>query len=229
MNQDQMKQEAAMAALGYLPEEGMIGVGTGSTVNFFIEALKSIRNKIEGTVASSKATEDALKKAGIPVYDLNAVGQVAIYVDGADEANDYCYLVKGRGGALTREKIIASVAKKFVCIIDESKKVGVLGGQSPIPVEVIPMARSYVARQIVKLGGNPVYREGFLTDNGNIIIDIHNLDILEPVKMENTLKMLTGAVDNGIFAKRPADILLVSSKSGVATINRTDSVYNNIK
>lgn len=226
MNQDQMKKQAAEAALKFVSEEGIIGVGTGSTVNFFIEALQQIKNRIEGTVASSKATEDLLKKAGIPVYDLNAVNQVAVYVDGADEANDYCYLIKGAGGAMTREKIIASVAKKFVCIIDESKKVNVLGQQSPVPVEVIPMARSFVARQIVKLGGNPVYREGFVTDNGNIILDVFNLEILEPIKMENTLKSFTGAVDNGLFAKRPADVLLIASANGVIDLKRTDSLVS---
>lgn len=223
MNQDQMKQQAAQEALKYLPEEGIIGVGTGSTVNYFIEALGAIKNRIEGAVASSKVTETALKKLGIPVYDLNTVNQVSVYVDGADEANDYCYLVKGKGGALTREKIIAAVAQKFICIIDETKKVNVLGSQEPVPVEVIPMARSYVARQIVKIGGNPVYREGFVTDNGNIILDIFNLEILEPVKTEGLLKSFTGAVENGIFAKHPADILLIASPSGVTTLKRTDN------
>lgn len=225
MNQDEMKKAAAQEALKYLPEEGIIGVGTGSTVNFFIEALQSVRHTIEGAVASSEATHAALKKVGIPVYDLNSVDQVSVYVDGADEANDYCDLVKGRGGALTREKLIATVAKKFVCIIDESKKVSVLGSQSPVPVEVIPMARSYVARQIVKLGGNPVYRENFITDNGNIILDVFNLDILEPLKVEGQLKAITGVLDNGLFARRPADILLIASPSGVSSLKRTDKAF----
>lgn len=220
MNQDQMKQMAAQAALKYVPEDSIIGVGTGTTVNFFIEALKGMRGKIEGTVASSKATEELLKKAGLPVYDLNTVNNVAVYVDGADEANNYLYLIKGRGGALTREKIIANVAQKFVCIVDESKYVSVLGSQSPVPVEVLPMARSYVARQIVRLGGNPVYRENFVTDNGNIILDVFNLEILEPIHIENNLKAITGVVDNGIFAKRPADVLLVATPSEVQTLKR---------
>lgn len=219
MSQDEMKKAAAEAAIKFVQEDTIVGVGTGSTVNFFIDALAKIKSRIEGTVASSKATEQELKKRGIPVYDLNAVNKVSVYVDGADEANDYFYLIKGRGGALTREKIIATVAEKFICIIDESKKVSVLGNQAPLPVEVIPMARSYVARQIVKLGGSPVYREGFVTDNGNIILDIHNFSINEPLKMENTLKCITGVVDSGLFAHRCANVILMATKEGVVTLN----------
>lgn len=220
MNQDELKRYAAEAALKYVPEEGIIGVGTGSTVQYFIDGLAKIKGRIEGTVASSKATEIELKNRGIPVYDLNAVNQVVLYVDGADEANENFYLIKGRGGALTREKIIATVAKKFVCIIDDSKKVSVLGEKSALPLEVIPIARSYVARQIVKLGANPVYRENFITDNANIILDIYNLDILEPLKLENTLKCIPGVVDSGLFAHRPADVLLIASATGTEVLNR---------
>lgn len=221
MHQDEMKKQAAIAALKYLPEDGMVGVGTGSTVQFFIEALADVKNKIEGTVASSKATENELKRLGIPVYDLNTTNQISLYVDGADEADEYFYLIKGRGGALTREKIIATVAKKFVCIIDESKKVSILGSQSPLPVEVIPMARSFVARQMVKLGGNPVYREGFLTDNGNIILDVYNLNILEPLTLEDRIKCIPGVVENGIFAHRPADVILLATSNGVHSLTKS--------
>lgn len=218
MNQDEMKKTAAEAAIKYVPEEGIIGVGTGSTVQFFIEALSRIKNRIEGTVASSKQTELALKSFNLPVYDLNAVNQVALYVDGADEANRSLYLIKGKGGALTREKIIATVAKTFVCIIDESKKVDILGQNAPIPIEVVPMARSYIARQVVKMGGAPVYREGYVTDNGNIILDIYNLNIMEPLKLEKQLKSLTGVVESGLFAYRPADILLVAKTNVVEVL-----------
>ncbi len=215
-----MKKMAAEAAIAYVPEESIIGVGTGSTVQYFIEALAQIKNRFEGTVASSKDTEQELKKYGIPVYDLNVVDQVAVYIDGADEANSYLYLIKGKGGALTREKIIATVAKKFICIIDISKKVDVLGNQSPVPIEVIPMARSYVAREIVKLGGNPVYREGFVTDNGNIILDVYNLNILEPLKLEERLKFIPGVVENGLFAHRSADIILMATPNRVEALTR---------
>jgi ribose 5-phosphate isomerase A len=220
MTQEEMKKSAAEAALKYIPEDSVVGVGSGSTVQFFIQALTQIKHKIEGTVASSVATEQELKKLGIPVYDLNTVNTVAIYVDGADEVNDNFYLIKGYGGALTREKIIATVAKKFICIIDETKKVSVLGASAPVPVEVIPMARSYVAREIVKLGGNPVYRDGFITDNGNIILDVYNLNILEPIKLENTLNTITGTVENGLFAHRPADMILMATKTGVEILER---------
>jgi ribose 5-phosphate isomerase A len=218
MNQDEMKKAVAQAALKYVPEEGIIGVGTGTTVQYFIEGLAQIKNRIEGTVASSKATALELKKVGLPVYDLNTVDQITVYVDGADEANDFFYLIKGRGGALTQEKIIATVSQKFICIIDETKKVTVLGNNCPLPVEVIPMARSYVARQMVKLGGSPIYREGYVTDNGNIILDVYNLNIVEPLHLENTLKCIPGVVETGLFAHRPADVLLIASPQGVETL-----------
>jgi len=214
MNQDEMKQAVAKAALEYVEVDTIIGVGTGSTANFFIDELASIKHKIQGAVASSEATAQRLKSHGIEVYDLNAVNEMSVYVDGADETNKYMHLIKGGGGALTREKIVAAVADKFVCIIDESKQVDILG-TFPLPVEVIPMARSYVAREIVKLGGEPVLREGFKTDNGNIIIDIHGMDIMEPVKLETQLNGIVGVVTNGLFAARPADILLIGTPDGV--------------
>lgn len=217
MTQDDLKKAAAESALQYITHGAMVGVGTGSTVKFFINALATIKNKLEGTVASSVETEQLLKAHNIPVYDLNSTS-LDVYVDGADEATLHHYLIKGRGGALLREKIIATVAKKFICIIDESKKVDVLGSLAPVPIEVIPMARSYVARQIVKLGGDPVYREGYKTDNGNVILDIYNLKILNPVQLEQALKNITGVVENGIFAHRPADILLVATKQGIETL-----------
>lgn len=215
MNQDQMKQAAARAALNYVIKDGIIGIGTGSTVNFFIDALATIKNSIESTVASSETTAKKLKALHIPVVELNSVNQVDVYIDGADEFNEHHYLIKGGGGALTREKIIATAAKQFVCMVDKTKKVELLGADHPVPVEVIPMARSFVARQIVKLGGDPVYREKFTTDNGNIILDVYSLKILEPLKWEQTLKNIPGVVENGIFAHRPADILLFSTETGV--------------
>jgi len=217
MNKDLQKQQAAEAALSYIKSGSVVGVGSGSTVMFFIEALGSIKGKIEGAVASSVATEKALKAQGIPVIDLNTAGELPIYVDGADEANQHLQLVKGGGGALTREKIVAANAKQFVCIVDESKLVPVLGS-FPLPIEVIPMARSYVARQLVKLGGFPVYREGFMTDNGNIILDVHHLSLTDPIKMEQTLNNITGVVTNGIFAMRPADILLIGTSNTIKTL-----------
>jgi ribose 5-phosphate isomerase A len=220
MNQDNLKKKVAEAALQCLSEEGIIGVGTGSTIAFFIEELAKVKNKIEGTVASSKVTENELRARGIPVYDLNAVNQVNLYIDSADEADDHFYLIKGKGGALAREKIIASAARKFICIIEESKKVAILGSQSPLPVEVIPMARSLVARQLVKLGGNPVYREGVITDNGNIILDVFNLEILEPRKLEDQINCLPGVVENGLFANRPADIILMATSHQVERLTR---------
>ncbi len=216
MDQDEMKREVAKAALKYVEIDTIIGVGTGSTANFFIDELATMKNKIEGAVASSEATADRLRGHGIEVFDLNMVDQMSVYIDGADETNKHMHLIKGGGGALTREKIVAAVAKKFVCIIDESKEVGVLG-KFPLPVEVIPMARSYVAREIVKLGGEPVLRDGFTTDNGNLIIDIHSMDIMEPVKFENQLNSIVGVVTNGLFAARPADVLLVGTPNGVVT------------
>lgn len=217
MNQDEMKKVAAQAALEYLPDGGVIGVGTGSTVNHFIDLLAPIKHKIDGAVSSSEASTERMKAHGIPVFDLNAVGDLEIYVDGADESNKFLHLIKGGGGALTREKIVAAASKKFVCIADESKLVDVLG-EFPLPVEVIPMARSYVAREIVKLGGTPVWRENFVTDNGNIILDVENMRIMEPVKLEDTLNHITGVVTNGLFARRPADVLILGTPEGAKTI-----------
>ena len=217
MTQDELKQEVARAAIEYVVPGTIIGVGTGSTANFFNDELAKIKGKIDGTVASSIASAERLKGHGIPVYDLNAVDGISVYVDGADEANKYLQLVKGGGGALTREKIVAAASKKFVCIADESKLVDILGA-FPLPIEVIPMARSLVAREIVKLGGEPVLREGFTTDNGNIILDVHNLEIMEAVKLEQTLNNLVGVVTNGLFAMRPADVLLLGTKDGVKTM-----------
>ncbi len=217
MTQDEMKAAVARAALEYVIPDSIIGIGTGSTANFFIDYLAEMKGKIEGTVASSEASAERLKSHGIPVYDLNSVSEISVYVDGADETNRYAHLVKGGGGALTREKIVAAVAKKFVCIVDSTKVVDVLGA-FPLPVEVIPMARSYVARELVKLGGEPVYREGFVTDNGNVILDVHNLQIMNPVELEQKLNNITGVVTNGLFAMRPADVVLVGSESGVTTL-----------
>jgi ribose 5-phosphate isomerase A len=221
MDQNELKKAAARAAASYvedrLDERTVIGVGTGSTANYFIEFLGKFRDRINATVASSTETAKNLRALGIPVMDLNTVDEVTVYVDGADEANKFLQLIKGGGGALTREKIIAAVAREFVCIADESKFVRVLG-RFPLPVEVIPMARSHVGRQIVKLGGDPVYREGFTTDNGNIIIDIHNMDIVDPRKLEQDLNQITGVVTNGIFAARAADRLILAGKEGIRTI-----------
>ena len=216
--QNELKKKAALAALEYLGTASVIGVGTGSTVDFFIEALASKAHQLDGAVASSVVTEHKLKAAGIPLINLNSVDKLPLYIDGADEFNPYLSLIKGGGGALTREKIIAATAEKFICIADSSKQVKVLG-QFPLPVEVIPMARGYVARQLVKMGGSPEYREGFLTDNGNIIIDVYHLDISEPIKMEKQINNITGVVCNGIFAMRGADVVLMATKQGVQTIN----------
>lgn len=217
MKQEQMKQEAALSAISYIKDDAVVGIGTGSTVNYFIDALVKLKGRIEGTVASSEASRTRLKALGVPVYDLNGVNQVHVYVDGTDEINHHFQCVKGGGGALTGEKIIAAVAKLFICIADQSKQVGLLG-KFPIAVEVIPMARSYVAREIVKMGGDPVYRQGYTTDYGNVIIDIHNLEVLEPTKVEERLNNITGVVCNGIFAKRPADLLLLGTDNGVQTL-----------
>jgi len=217
MNQDEMKKAVAEAAIDYIKPGMIVGVGTGSTANFFIDELAKIKGQIETTVASSEASAQRLKSHGIPVEDLNMVNEIAVYVDGADESNKYLHLVKGGGGALTREKIVAAVSRQFVCIADESKLVDMLG-KFPLPVEVIPMARSYVARELVKLGGQPVYREGFVTDNGNVILDVHGLEILNPVEMETTLNAIVGVVTNGLFAARPADVLLLGTPEGVKTI-----------
>lgn len=219
MNQDQLKSAVAQAAIDYiqpkLDNDSIIGVGTGSTANFFIDHLAKIKHQFDGAVASSEATAERLKSHGIPVYELGSVDSMEFYVDGADESNERLELIKGGGGALTREKIVAAVAKKFICIVDASKQVDVLG-DFPLPIEVIPMARSLVGREIVKLGGDPVYREGFVTDNGNHIIDVHNMKILEPKKLEAEINNLTGVVTNGLFALRPADLLFVGSESGVS-------------
>jgi len=221
MTQDELKQAVAAAAFDYiqkyLDDDAVIGVGTGSTANLFIEELAKVKQKVNATVASSEETASRLKDHGIPVYDLNSVNEVTVYIDGADETNQYLQLIKGGGAALTREKIIAAVSKEFVCIADGSKWVDVLG-DFPLPVEVIPMARSHVGRQIVKLGGDPVYREGVVTDNGNIIIDVHNMSIVNPRELESQLNEVVGVVTNGLFARRPADILLLGKESGVETI-----------
>lgn len=218
MTQDEMKQAVAAAAIEYVEASTIIGVGTGSTANFFIDELAKIRHKIDGTVASSVASADRLKGHGIEVFDLNDVNEISVYIDGADETNRHLHLVKGGGGALTREKIVAAASNKFVCIADDSKLVDVLG-KFPLPVEVIPMARSFVAREIVKLGGEPVLREGFTTDNGNVILDIHNMDIMEPTKMEQILNNITGVVTNGLFAMKPADVVLLGGQDGVRVLD----------
>ena len=217
MSKEFMKQAAAIAALDYIPDDGIVGVGTGSTTNFFIDALGEIKHRIQGAVSSSEASTARLKKLQVPVYDLNSVDSVPVYVDGADQANKLLQLVKGGGGALTREKILATVAEQFICIIDESKMLGSFGN-FPIPVEVIPMARSYVAREIVKLGGDPILRENFVTDNGNLIIDIHQLTVTHPIQLEQTINQITGVVCNGLFAVRPADKLIIGTGEGVKII-----------
>jgi ribose 5-phosphate isomerase A len=216
MNQDEMKKLAAKAALDYV-EGGIIGVGTGSTVNYFIDFLARVKGRIEGTVSSSEASTQRLKGHGIPVMDLNAAGEPELYVDGADESNHQLQLIKGGGGALTREKIVATASKRFVCIADAGKLVQVLG-KFPLPVEVIPMARSYVARELVKVGGTPVWRENFVTDNGNLILDVHNLEIMEPIRLEQTINNIAGVVTVGIFALRPADALILGTEEGAKTI-----------
>lgn len=217
MNQDDMKKAVAAAAIEYIEAGSIVGVGTGSTANYFIDELAKIKGRIDTTVASSVASAERLKAHGIPVEDLNMVDEISVYVDGADESNKYLHLIKGGGGALTREKIVTAVSKKFVCIADDSKLVEMLGA-FPLPIEVIPMARSYVARELVKLGGQPAYREGFITDNGNVILDVHNLQIMNPVEMEATLNGIVGVVTNGLFAARPADVLLLGTPNGVKTL-----------
>jgi ribose 5-phosphate isomerase A len=217
MTQDDKKRAAARAALAYVKSDDIVGVGTGSTVNYFIEALAEKKHLIEGAVSSSDASTAQLKALGIEVFDLNSVDQFDIYIDGADEITEHKHMIKGGGAALTREKIVAAVAKTFVCIIDDTKQVGILG-DFPLPVEVIPMARSYVARELVKLGGDPVYREGVITDNGNVILDVYNLTILEPRKLETQINEIVGVVTNGLFAHRGADVLLVGTDAGVVTL-----------
>ncbi len=223
MTQDQLKQAVAQAAVDHilpkLNDRSIVGVGTGSTANFFIDLLAKHKGFFDGAVASSEATAERLKQHGIPVYDLNSVSELEFYVDGADEANKHLELIKGGGAALTREKIVAAVARTFICIADGSKLVPVLGA-FPLPVEVIPMARSHVARQLVKLGGDPVYREGVVTDNGNIILDVHNMSIVDPVKLEADINAIVGVVTNGLFAARPADLLLLGTAEGVKRLER---------
>jgi len=214
MNQDALKRKVAEAAAEFIKEGMVVGVGTGSTVNHFIEVMATLKHHIEACVSSSEASTARLKAHGFEVRDLNSSGSLELYVDGADETNHHLQLIKGGGGALTREKIIAQASRKFVCIVDQSKLVDILGA-FPLPVEVIPMARSMVARELVKLGGNPVYRDGFVTDNGNQILDVHGLQILNPVELEQTLNNLPGVVTNGLFALRPADVLLVGGADGV--------------
>jgi ribose 5-phosphate isomerase A len=216
MTQDELKRLAAEAALDYV-DGGIIGIGTGSTVNHFIDALARVKHRIDGAVSSSDASTERLKAKGIQVLDLNAAGELEVYVDGADESNHQLQLIKGGGGALTREKIVAAASRKFVCIADESKLVDVLG-TFPLPVEVIPMARSYVGRELVKRGGTPVWREGFVTDNGNLILDVHGLEILEPMKLEQELNNIPGVVTVGLFALRPADVLILGTAEGPKTV-----------
>lgn len=217
MTQDEQKRAVAQAAIQYIPAGCVVGVGTGSTANYFIDELAKIKHKIEGAVASSEATTQRLNGHGIEVIDLNSIDVLPIYVDGTDEITEHLAMIKGGGGALTREKIVAAVAKKFICIADQSKLVKVLG-KFPLPIEVIPMARGYVAREITRLGGQPMLRQGFTTDNGNIILDVHGLQILNPVELETTLNHITGIVTNGLFAKRGADVLLLGINDGIQTI-----------
>jgi ribose 5-phosphate isomerase A len=219
MTQDEMKQAAAKAAIAQVPDDCIVGVGTGSTANYFIAELARVKGRLDGAVASSEATAQRLKAIGIPVFDLNGVNELAVYVDGADEITDGLAMIKGGGGALTREKIVAAVAQKFMCIADESKRVAVLG-RFPLPVEVIPMARSYVARELVKLGGTPVWRKDFVTDNGNVILDVHHLTITAPAELEARLDQIAGVVTNGLFARRGADVLLLGTTRGVERIAR---------
>ena len=216
MTQDELKQQTAKAALEYVKDVAVIGVGTGSTVKHFINYLADIKANFDGAVSSSEVTTEHLRKVGIPVLDLNAVGTLDVYVDGADEVNPLKQMIKGGGGALTREKIIAGASDKFICIVDETKKVDALGAY-PLPVEVIPMARSLVARELVKMGGRPVWREDYFTDNGNEILDVHNLDIMDPIAMEKTINNITGVVTVGLFAMRPADVVLIGKQGQIIT------------
>ncbi len=227
MTQDELKLAVAQAAISFiepdLRADTILGIGTGSTANMFIDELAAFRTDFKGAVASSEASAERLKGHGIEVFDLNDISAMDFYIDGADEANKKLELIKGGGAALTREKIVTAVAKKFVCIADESKAVEVLGG-FPLPVEVIPMSRSYVAREIVKLGGHPVYREGVVTDNGNHILDVHGMKIENPVELENNLNSIVGVVTNGLFAARPADVLLLGTAEGVKTFTVANTV-----
>lgn len=223
MDANEAKRAVAKAAIAYLPQGGVIGVGTGSTANCFIDELVSVRSRFEAAVASSEASASRLKAGGIPVVDLNSVDFLPVYVDGADEITSNMHMIKGGGGALTREKIVAAVADKFVCIADDSKLVDVLGA-FPLPVEVIPMARGYVARELVRLGGHPQLREGFTTDNGNVILDVRGLSILDPVELEATINQITGVVTNGLFAHRGADVALLGGAQGVRELHTVQSV-----
>jgi ribose 5-phosphate isomerase A len=218
MTQDDLKQAVAREAIKYVLDP-VVGVGTGSTANFFIDELGKIKGRIDAAVASSEKTAERLKSHGIRVVDLNSLSELPVYVDGADEITEHLAMVKGGGGALTREKIVAAVARKFICIADESKLVGVLG-KFPLPVEVIPMARSYVARELVRLGGRPELRQGFTTDNGNIILDVYGLTIMKPMELEAEINQITGVVTNGLFARRGADVALIGSSTGVRTLKR---------
>ena len=217
MTQDEMKKAAAVKALEYIKADTIVGVGTGSTVNHFIDALATIKETIVGAVSSSEASTERLKSYGIEVFELNNVDGIDVYVDGVDEINPHMHMIKGGGAALTREKIVAAVAKTFVCIADDTKQVPILG-RFPLPVEVIPMARSYVARELVKLGGDPVYRQGVITDNSNVILDVHNLEILDPKALENSINAIAGVVTNGLFANRPADVLIIGTQDGAKII-----------
>jgi ribose 5-phosphate isomerase A len=220
LTQDELKKAVAQAALKHVVEDKVVGVGSGSTVNFFIDALATIKGRIEGAVAASEASAQRLRQHGIRVFDLNSVNELPVYIDGADEVTEHLHMVKGGGGALTREKIVAAVAEKFVCICDASKRVPVLG-RFPLPIEVIPMARSYIGREIVKRGGSPELRQNFTTDNGNLILDCHGLTILNPPELEGELNNLAGVVTNGIFARRRADVLLLAESSGnISVISR---------
>jgi ribose 5-phosphate isomerase A len=218
MTQDEQKQLVAQEAIKYVVDDAYLGVGSGSTANFFIDELAKSKKRIRGAVASSVKTAERLKANSIPVVELTAVDEIPVYVDGADETTEHGAMIKGGGGALTREKIVAAVARKFVCIVDESKVVGVLGSY-PLPVEVIPMARSHVARELVKLGGSPQLRGGFTTDNGNIILDVEDLKILNPAELEAKINNITGVVTNGLFARRGADVILVGTNQGVRTLD----------
>ena len=218
MTQDEQKRAVAAAAIQYIPIGAIVGVGTGSTANYFIDELAKIKHQIEGAVASSDATAQRLKGHGVEVLDLNSITDIPVYVDGSDEITEHLHMIKGGGGALTREKIVAAVARKFICIADQSKLVEVLGN-FPLPIEVIPMARSYVAREILLLGGQPALRQGFKTDNGNVILDIHGMRIMNPVELETKLNQITGVVTNGLFALRPANVLLLGTDSGVKIIS----------
>ncbi|MGF1547260.1 MAG: ribose-5-phosphate isomerase RpiA [Thiotrichales bacterium] len=217
MTPDEMKKAAAEAAIQYVENGMIVGIGTGSTANHFIDLLGKIKGRIDGAVASSEASAQRLRGHGIAVLDLNQTGNLPLYVDGADESNHQLHLIKGGGGALTREKIVAAASEKFVCIADESKLVDILG-KFPLPVEVVPMARSFVARELVKLGGQPIWRENFVTDNGNLILDVRNLEIMEPMKLEQRINNIAGVVTVGLFALRPADVLILGTPSGARTV-----------